>query len=75
MFRGTARSRHAALMPIVVATISASSDAVFFSTASASKFFIVSQSSGTRYRPSAALPTCPGPSMAGAFPSVAAMNN
>ena len=29
----------AALMPIVVATISASSDAVFFSTASASKFF------------------------------------
>jgi hypothetical protein len=39
-------------MPIVVATISASSDAVFFSTASASKFFIVSQSSGTRYRPS-----------------------
>jgi hypothetical protein len=42
----------AALMPIVVATISASSDAVFFSTASASKFFIVSQSSGTHYRPS-----------------------
>jgi hypothetical protein len=34
----------AALMPILVATISASSDAVFFSTASASKFFILSPS-------------------------------
>jgi hypothetical protein len=36
----------AALMPILVATISASSGAVFFSTASASKFFILSQASG-----------------------------
>src|SRR5215831_14095778 len=36
----------AALMPILVATISASSDAVFFSTASASRFFILSQPSG-----------------------------
>jgi hypothetical protein len=36
----------AALMPIFVATISASSDAVFFSTASVSRFFTLSQSSG-----------------------------
>src|SRR5215813_13881484 len=33
----------AALMPILGATISASSDAVFFSTASASRFFILGQ--------------------------------
>jgi hypothetical protein len=36
----------AALMPILGATISASSDAVFFSTASASRFFILGQPSG-----------------------------
>src|SRR5262249_23189936 len=39
----------AALMPILVATISASSDTVFFSTAS-SKFFILSQSSGRQIK-------------------------
>jgi hypothetical protein len=36
----------AALMPILGATISASSDAVFFSTASASRLFILGQPSG-----------------------------